>query len=137
MDLIFIYHIFQLFCKNFSPFGNNYNRIAIRNEKEKWNYMGDYISEERLFSALASSKRLEILDAISSGFANPGEIAEKLNLHRSSIEKHLHILVVAGIIEKEPSLNKKGQLSVKYRIKANLSELLSFANRIIKTQNEK
>ena len=137
MDLIFIYDDFQLFCKNFSPFGNNYNGIAIKHEKEKWNYMRDYISEERLFSALASSIRLEILDTISNGFANHGEIAEKLNLHRSSIEKHLHILVVAGIIEKEPSLNKKGQLSVKYRTKANLSELLSVANGIIKVHNEK
>ena len=99
--------------------------------------MGDYISEEKLFSALASSVRLEILDSISNGSANPGEIAKKLNRHRSSIEKHLNIPVVAGIIEKEPSLNKKGQLSVKYRIKADLSELLSFTNRIIKVQNEK
>ena len=106
-------------------------------KKKKVNRMRDYISEEKLFSALASSVRLKILDSISNGFANPGEIAEKLNSHRSSIEKHLHILVIAGIIEKEPSLNKKSQLSVKYRIKADLSELLSFANRIIKVQNEK
>ena len=106
-------------------------------KKKKVNCMRDYISEEKLFSALASSVRLKILDSISDGFSNPREIAEKLNRHRSSIEKHLNILVVAGIIEKEPSLNKKGQLSVKYRIKADLSELLSFANRIIKVQNEK
>ena len=33
-------------------------------------------------------------------------------------------------------LNKKGQLSVKYRIKADLSELLSFADRIFKVQKE-
>ncbi|MCL4331467.1 MAG: helix-turn-helix domain-containing protein [Candidatus Thermoplasmatota archaeon] len=98
--------------------------------------MRDYISEEKLFSALASSVRLKILDSISNGFANPGEIAGKLNRHRSSIEKHLHILVIAGIIEKEPSLNKKGQLSVKYRIKVDLSELLSFADRTFKVQKE-
>ena len=106
-------------------------------KKKKVNRMRDYISEEKLFSALASSVRLKVLDSISNGFANPGEIAEKLNSDRSSIEKHLHILVIAGIIEKEPTLNQKSQLSVKYRIKADLSELLSFANRIIKVQNEK
>ena len=98
--------------------------------------MRDYISEEKLFSALASSVRLKILDSISDGFANPGEIAEKLNRNRSSIEKHLNIMAVAGIIEKEPSLNKKGQLSVKYRIRVDLSELLSFADRIFKVQKE-
>ena len=98
--------------------------------------MRDYISEEKLFSALASSVRPINLDSISDGFANPGEIAEKLNRNRSSIEKHLNIMAVAGIIEKEPSLNKKGQLSVKYRIRVDLSELLSFADRIFKVQKE-
>ena len=105
-------------------------------KKKKVNCMRDYISEEKLFSALASSVRLKILDSISDGFANPGEIAEKLNRNRSSIEKHLNIMAVAGIIEKEPSLNKKGQLSVKYRIRVDLSELLSFADRIFKVQKE-
>lgn len=99
--------------------------------------MRDYISEEKFLSALASSARLEILNAISDGFANPGEIAERLDKHRSSIEKHLHILLVAGIIEKKPSLNKKGQLSIRYWVNNDLSELLSIVDKIIEVQNRK
>jgi DNA-binding transcriptional ArsR family regulator len=99
--------------------------------------MRDYKREEKFLSALASSARLEILNAISDGFVNPGEIAEKLDKHRSSIEKHLHILLVAGIIEKMPSLNSKGQLSIRYRINNDLSELLSLIDRIIEVQNRK
>ena len=99
--------------------------------------MRDYIGEEKFLSALASSARLEILNAISEGFANPGEIAEKLDKHRSSIEKHLHILLVAGIIEKKPSLNKKGQLTIRYWVINDLPELLSMVNRIIEAQKRK
>ena len=99
--------------------------------------MRDYVQEEKFLSALASSTRLEILDMISEGHTNPGDIAERLNKHRSSIEKHLRMLVAAGIIEKEPSLNDRGQLSLRYRIRVDLSGLHSFVEAILKSQNQK
>ncbi|HIH60457.1 MAG TPA: winged helix-turn-helix transcriptional regulator [Ferroplasma sp.] len=99
--------------------------------------MRDYVQEEKFLSALASSTRLEILDMISEGHTNPGDIAERLNKHRSSIEKRLRILVTAGIIEKEPSLNERGQLSMRYRISIDLSGLHSFVDAVMKNQNQK
>ncbi len=99
--------------------------------------MRDYVREENFLSALASSTRLEILDMISEEHTNPGDIAERLNKHRSSIEKHLRILVTAGIIEKKPSLNERGQLSLRYRIMIDLSGLHSSVDAILKNQNLK
>jgi len=86
--------------------------------------MKSYEDEETFFSALASTRRLEILKCISLGIDNPKEIAEKLNAHRSAIEKHLSILKTAGIIWKVPSLNQKGHLSVRYATKVPISEIL-------------
>ncbi len=47
------------------------------------------------------------------------------------------MLVAAGIIEKEPSLNDRGQLSLRYRIRVDLSGLHSFVDAILKSQNQK
>jgi predicted transcriptional regulator len=44
--------------------------------------------------------------------SNPGAMARKLNQHRSSIEKHLKVLLAAKIVEKVPSLSKGGQLKI-------------------------
>lgn len=100
-------------------------------------HMRDFSKQEAFFSALASAVRLEILDCISKEIANPGEIAEKLDSHRSSVEKHLKILANAGIIEKKPSLNQKGQLSIRYALKIDLSEVFSMYERLSRTTAEK
>ena len=87
--------------------------------------MSGYEKTERLLKALADRSRLQILECIQKGVANPGDIAKKLDRHRSTIEKHLRVLLKAGIVEKVPSLTEKGQLSVRYKIRGNADELLA------------
>jgi DNA-binding transcriptional ArsR family regulator len=86
--------------------------------------MSDYEGTEKLLKALADESRLQILDCIQKGTANPGEIARKLNRHRSTIEKHLRVLLKAKIVEKVPSLTEGGQLSIRYKIRESASRLL-------------
>ncbi len=86
--------------------------------------MIDYGKVMRFLKALANQSRLEILECIPNGVANPGEIAKKLDRHRSTIEKHLGVLLKAGIVEKAPSLTKGGQLSIRYKVCDNATELL-------------
>ena len=71
---------------------------------------------ERVLKAFADKSRLQILECIQNGVSNPGEIARKLDRHRSTIEKHLRALRAAKIVEKVPSLSKTGQLSIRYKI---------------------
>ena len=86
--------------------------------------MIDYEKTERFLKALADKSRLQILECIPNEIANPGEIAKKLDRHRSTVEKHLRVLLKAGIIEKVPSLTKAGQLSIRYKVCDNATELL-------------
>jgi len=62
----------------------------------------------KLLKALADKTRLKILECIQTGVSNPGDMAGKLKRHRSTVEKHLRVLLKAGIIEKVPSLTKDG-----------------------------
>jgi DNA-binding transcriptional ArsR family regulator len=86
--------------------------------------MIDHEKTERLLKALADKSRLQILECIQNQVANPGEIAKKLDRHRSTVEKHLRVLLKAGIVEKVPSLPKAGQLSIRYKVNDNGAELL-------------
>jgi DNA-binding transcriptional ArsR family regulator len=86
--------------------------------------MIDYEKTERFLKVLADKSRLQILEWLSNQVANPGEIAKRLDRHRSTIEKHLRVLLKAGIIEKVPSLTKAGQLSIRYKVCDNATELL-------------
>lgn len=86
--------------------------------------MIDYEKTERFLKALADKSRLQILECIPNEVANPGEIAKKLDRHRSTVEKHLRVLLKAGIVEKVPSLTKAGQLSIRYKVCDNVTELL-------------
>lgn len=70
-----------------------------------------------VFKALGSDSRLQILYCIEEGVTNPGEIAHKLDRPRSTVEKHLRVLLRAGLVEKIPDLSPKGQLRVTYRVK--------------------
>jgi len=87
--------------------------------------MSRYERTEKLLKALADRSRLQILECIQTGASNPGEIAKKLNRHRSTVEKHLRVLLQARIVEKVPSLNKHGQLSIRYKIRERAEELLN------------
>jgi len=86
--------------------------------------MSDYEKTEKILKALASKSRLQILECMQKGISNPGEIARKLRRHRSTIEKHLRVLLKACIIDKVPSLTKRGQLTINYEIRENASKLL-------------
>lgn|GEM_PF-1543672 len=72
--------------------------------------------EIEVFKALGSESRLQILECIEGGVVNPGEIAEKLERPRSTVEKHLRVLLRAGLVEKVPDLSRKGNLRVIYRV---------------------
>jgi DNA-binding transcriptional ArsR family regulator len=86
--------------------------------------MTDREKTVRFLKALADRSRLRILDCIRKEVANPGDIARKLGRHRSTVEKHLRVLLNAGIVEKVPSLSKAGQLSIRYKIRDSATELL-------------
>jgi len=87
--------------------------------------MSDFEKIERLLKALADRSRLQILELIQEGISNPGDIARKLQRHRSTIEKHLRVLLKANIVEKVPSLTKEGHLAIKYKIRGEASQLLT------------
>jgi len=74
--------------------------------------------------ALASKSRLQILECIQKGVSNPGQMARELKRHRSTIEKHLRVLLSAKIVEKVPSLSKGGQLTIRYTMRENAKKLL-------------
>ena len=86
--------------------------------------MNDWEKTEKLLKALADKSRLQILECIRKGVSNPGEIARKLERHRSTIEKHLRVLLAANIVEKVPSLTKGGHLAIRYKIRDNANELV-------------
>lgn len=92
--------------------------------------MNDCDKTEKLLKALADKSRLQILECIRKGVSNPGEIAKRLKRHRSTIEKHLRVLLAVNIVEKVPSLTKGGQLSIRYKIRDNANELLVTIQRI-------
>jgi DNA-binding transcriptional ArsR family regulator len=95
--------------------------------------MSGYEKTEKILKALACRSRLEILDCILRGVSNPGEIARELRRHRSTVEKHLRVLLAAKIVEKVPSLSKGGQLMIRYRICDNAKELLARIKEISKS----
>ena len=98
------------------PVGKRYNQLGFG--------MSGYETTEKILRALGSKSRLQILECIQKGISNPGEISRKLKRHRSSIEKHLRVLLAADIVEKVPSLTKAGQLTIRYKIQENAEKLL-------------
>lgn len=60
---------------------------------------------ESVFQALASQARRKILAYLSGGAMTAGEIAERFDMTKPSISKHLAILEGAGLIKGD----KKGQ----------------------------
>lgn len=60
---------------------------------------------DKIFDALASSVRRKILAYLSATSLTAGEIAERFDISKPSVSKHLSILEGAGLIASE----KKGQ----------------------------
>jgi DNA-binding transcriptional ArsR family regulator len=66
---------------------------------------------DKVFEALSSTVRRKILAYLSASDLTAGEIAERFDISKPSISKHLALLEGAGLIESE----KKGQF-VHYRL---------------------
>lgn len=60
---------------------------------------------EKIFQALSSTVRRKILAYLSGSSMTAGEIAERFEISKPSLSKHLTILESAGLISRE----KKGQ----------------------------
>ena len=60
---------------------------------------------DKIFEALSSATRRKILAYLSATSLNAGEIAERFEMTKPSLSKHLSILENAGLIKGE----KKGQ----------------------------
>lgn len=66
---------------------------------------------EQTFQALSSATRRQILAYLSKASLTAGEIAERFDMSKPAISKHLSILENAGLVES----NKEG-LYVHYRL---------------------
>lgn len=87
--------------------------------------ISSYDKSEKVLKALASKSRVQILECIGRGISNPGHIAKELKRHRATIEKHLKVLLGAKIVEKVPSLTEGGQLTICYKTRNHVKELLA------------
>lgn len=76
------------------------------------------------FSALGNERRLKIVENIEKGISNPGQLSKKMDIARSTIEKHIRVLVEGGVLEKDPGLNPEGQLRVYYKVREKACKLL-------------
>ena len=86
--------------------------------------MNDSKKSAKIFEALSSTPRRLILSYLSEATLSSGEIAEKFEMSRPALTKHLKLLESAGLVEAE----KKGQY-VYYSITEDnlINTLVSFA----------
>ncbi|MEM7729823.1 MAG: metalloregulator ArsR/SmtB family transcription factor [Pseudomonadota bacterium] len=56
---------------------------------------------EKIFSALASTPRRRILAYLSAASLTAGEIAERFDISKPSLSKHLSVLENAGLVKRE------------------------------------
>ena len=75
---------------------------------------------EKVFQALSSTVRRKILAYLSTSSMTAGEIAERFEISKPSLSKHLSILEGAGLIASE----RKGQFIHYSLIKDNLVNTL-------------
>lgn len=66
---------------------------------------------DRIFEALASAQRRQILAYLSQGELTTGELAERFEMTAPSMSRHLSVLVNAGLVTNE----RQGQ-RVLYRL---------------------
>jgi ArsR family transcriptional regulator, arsenate/arsenite/antimonite-responsive transcriptional repressor len=76
---------------------------------------------EKVFEALSSTVRRKILAYLSGGPLAAGEIADRFNISKPSISKHLMILESAALIRGE----KKGQFIYYALVQENLVNTLN------------
>ncbi len=92
--------------------------------------MTEFEKAEKVFKALGSASRIHILDMIRNGTSNPGEISRRLHRDRSTVEKHLRVLLAAGIVQKVPSLKVDGRLTIGYSVRSEMKSLLELVQTI-------
>lgn len=71
------------------------------------------MSIDRIFEALSSSARRQILAYLSAGEMTAGQIAERFSMSAPAISRHLSLLETAGLVHSE----RRGQYVV-YRLNA-------------------
>ncbi|MFC3711685.1 metalloregulator ArsR/SmtB family transcription factor [Sphingoaurantiacus capsulatus] len=76
---------------------------------------------EKIFEALASTPRRKILAYLSEVDLTAGEIADRFNISRPAISKHLQILENAGLIASE----KRGSFVHYSLVRENLANTLN------------
>ena len=76
---------------------------------------------DKIFEALASAPRRKILAYLSEATLTAGQIAERFEMSKPSLSKHLSILENAGLIRGE----KKGQFIHYSLIRDNLANTLN------------
>jgi len=69
-----------------------------------------------VFKAMGSESRQLILGVMEDGITNPGRIGRELGMPRSTVEKHIRILLKANLVSKIPILNEQDRISVSYEI---------------------
>jgi DNA-binding transcriptional ArsR family regulator len=62
---------------------------------------------ETVFSALAEPNRLHIVELLRSGPFTVGEIADRLTLNQPQTSKHLRVLHESGLVDVQPSANRR------------------------------
>ncbi|MFD0698236.1 ArsR/SmtB family transcription factor [Paenibacillus sp. GCM10027628] len=60
-----------------------------------------------IFSALAESNRLNIIELLRDGPLTVGEIADRLGLAQPQVSKHLRVLSEAGLVDMHPIANRR------------------------------
>ncbi|MFX0197838.1 MAG: ArsR/SmtB family transcription factor [Candidatus Hodarchaeota archaeon] len=90
----------------------------------------------QVFSALGNERRLQIIESIERGTSNPGEISHKMGLPRSTVEKHIRVLVSAGLVEKLPGLTIEGRLRIYYNTTKIAKTVLESVRKIIESTIE-
>lgn len=76
---------------------------------------------EKIFDALSSTIRRKILAYLSATSMTAGEIAERFDISKPSLSKHLSILENAGLVSSE----KKGQFVHYSLVRENLVNTLN------------
>lgn len=76
---------------------------------------------DRVFEALSSGVRRRILAYLAGGGLTAGEIADRFDISKPSISKHLSLLEAAGLVRSE----KKGQFVHYELVRDNLINTLN------------
>ena len=88
------------------------------------------MSTDRIFEALSSSARRQILAYLSAGELSAGQIAERFEMSAPAISRHLSLLEAAGLVSSE----RRGQF-VLYRLNGDnlVNTLTGFAFEVCPT----